>query len=295
MDENKKETALDAVEDTIGAVEDKAEEIVEAVEEAEDSVEEAVEEMAEELEEAIEDSILEEDSSEAEKYVSVTELINQVSSLKKKKLVWKIIAIVLAVVVLAGGVCSLVGAVKAYNPYNNMGYPNLSGLTVGNMTKFYGITMEDIIEEYSLPDDVKEDTYYDVIQYLAPTSMVIEMYGMDFETAKETLKFADSITPETPWGVAEDSMPLSVIIGDDEAALNEFIEHYSLKGDITGDTLWGKVRKQVLKKDYEDSLAPAEEADEEILSEDNVVQSELTEEELAEIMAYLESATDIVE
>ena len=277
MDENKKET-LEEITET-------AEETVEAVEETvEETVEEAVEELAEDFEEE------EEDSSEAEKYIEMPWLIDEITSLKKKNRTLKVLSSVLIVLIAAFGVFYAVRAIVNYNPYNNMGYPNVSSLTIENFARMNNITVDEVIEEFQLPADVKGNTYYDVLQYLMPTSVVLETsYNMDFETAKMNLNFNESITPETPWGVTEDSLPLSLLIGEGDA-LAEFVEFYSLGSDVTEDTLWGEVRREVLKAQYDNVVNPKEETPEELPQEDpEISDDQLTEEELAEIMAYLEA------
>lgn len=288
MDEKEKELLS-----TEEAVEETTEEAVEEIEETEEAVEEAVEEIEEAVEEAEggEEAEEVEDSTEALKYVDVTLLAKKVKALKIKNIA---LTVVLAIVILGIVAFSGIKMYINYNPYNHMGYPNTSALTIEEYARFNGMHVEDLKKELQLPEDVKNNTYLDVVNYIIPFGAFAENYGMDVETAKQTLQVADFVTAETPYGEALDTVPLSVYIGTGDA-LTEFIEEYELPDTVTEETLWGEVRRKVLMIEYKKAIAPKEE-EEVIVEEEPQVQStesqELTEEELAEIMAYLETATD---
>ena len=235
-------------------------EVEEAVEEA---AVEAVEE-AEAAEEAIEETLEEEaDSSEAEKYVDTMLLIDEVADLRMEnealkrtnKILKGVLKAIAAVVIVA---CVVFGGMTAYktfyNPYNHMGYYNISGMTLEEVAELNGMSVEQVKEMLHLPDDVKGDTYYDVIDFLVPVSYMTEMYGMSVDELKETLSLGDEITGESTWGEALDTMPLKVYLGGEDA-VSEFVAEYNLGDDVTGDTLWGEIRKTVNKIDYERYLA----------------------------------------
>lgn len=278
MDENKNEI-----------LEDAGEEIIE--ETADETVEDTVE-----IEEGT--TIFEEqDFSEAEKYVDVEKLVLENKSLKTKN---RVLSVILALIILAGAVFGGYKAYDNYNPYNKMGIPNTSGMTLKDMANMYGVTVDEVKSQYQLPDDVKDNTYADVVMYLAPVSLIVQIqFGMDFETAKETFKFGESITEDSSWFDAEATVPMSVYIGEGDV-LTQFIAEYNLPETVTEETLWGEVREQVLNFEYERANAPVEEVQEtenlEVpeLTEDGEPE-ELSSEEIAEILEYLENSTDVVE
>ena len=253
MDENKKDLLEEGTE-----LEDAVEEVTEVVEDAAEEVVEETEEVAEEIfEEA------EEDSSEAEKYLDTTLLIDEIAdlraenaALRKSNKIFKgifkaIVAVVVVVAIVFGG---LTAYKTFYNPYNHMGYYNISGMTLAEVAELSGMTVEDAKEMLNLPDDVKGDTYYDIIEYLVPVSDMAEMYGADVETLKQAFGLDESVTGDTLWGEAMDTMPLSIYCGGDELVA-DFIAEYNLGDDVTGDTLWGEVRRTVEKIEYERHLA----------------------------------------
>ncbi len=232
---------------------------------AEEAVEEAIEEVTEEMpEDAVEELfdneeqglIEEEDSTEAEKYVDTALLIEEVARLRKvnkalKGVLTGIIAVVLVIALAFGGMT----AYKTfYNPYNHMGYYNISGMTLEEVATLSNMTVEEAKDALRLPDDVKGDTYYDVVEFLVPVSYMAEMNGIDVETLKAAFSLDESITGSSTWGEALDTMPLSVYIGDEEL-IAEFIAEYNLGEEVNGETLWGEVRKTVNKIDYERHLA----------------------------------------
>lgn len=260
MDENKnvsEEIVEEAAEETVEAAEEVA--VKEAVEESAEAVTEEAADEAEAFEEGVVSFEEEEDSSEAEKYVSVERLIDENARLKTVNKILSGCLAVIAAVAIIFSVMKLAG--NFYNPYNHMGYPNFSGMTVDDFAEMYGFTLDEIKEEYNLPDDVKGDTYFDVIEYLIPVGTMADNYGVDFETMKEAFQFSDDITPESTWGEAYDSIPLSILVGEGEE-FEEFKENYGFGDEITTETPWGKVRKKVLKQDYEEYLAEQATADE---------------------------------
>ena len=259
MEENKNNEILE-----VGTVtaEEAVEEVEETVEEAVEELEEAAEakEATEEIEEYDEEV---EDSTEAEKYIDTNLLLDEVAelrveneALRKSNKVLKgvlksIVAVVIAVALVFGGMT----AYKTfYNPYNHMGYYNISGMTLEEVAEMNGMSVEEVKSMLHLPEDVKGDTYYDVIDFLVPVSYMTEMYGMSVEELKATLSLGDEITGESTWGEALDTMPLEVYVGGEEAVA-EFVAEYNLGDDVTGDTLWGEIRKTVNKIDYERYLA----------------------------------------
>lgn len=243
MDENKdiiEETLEEAVEETSEAAE---EAIAEEVEETEAVVEEALEEAVEEAEEAVEEEVV-------DPYVAV--LLKKIKSLK---LANRIMAAILAIIACVGLVF---GGIKVYenvyNPYNHMGYYNMSGMTIADVAEMNSMTVDEVISQLNLPRDVKPNTYYDVVEFLVPVSTMAGMYGADVETLKEAFGFGAEITGESTWGEALDSMKLVDYVGSEEL-VEEIIAEYNLDDSVTVDTLWGEIRPIVNKIDYERYLA----------------------------------------
>lgn len=256
MEENKNNEIL---EEGATEVEESVEEVVEPTDEAVEAIEEA----AKEIEEVYETAEEIEDSAEAEKYIDTNLLLDEVADLRVenealrrtnrvlKGVLKSIVAVVIAIALVFGGM----SAYKTfYNPYNHMGYYNISGKTLEEVAELNGMSVEQVKTMLHLPDDVKGDTYYDVIDFLVPVSYMTEMYGMSVEELKATLSLGDEITGESTWGEALDTMPLEVYVGGEEAVA-EFVAEYNLGDDVTGDTLWGEIRKTVNKIDYERYLA----------------------------------------
>ena len=253
MEENKNEILEEGITPEEEAVEETVEETVEEI------VEDVIEEAA--VEEAFEEA--EEDFTEAEKYLDTNLFIDEIAelrmeneSLRKSNNVLKgvlggILAVALAVILAFGGMTAYK---TLYNPYNHMGYYNISGMTLEDVAAMNNMSIEEAKEMLNLPDDVKGNTYYDVVEFLIPVSQMAEMYGADVETLKEVFSLGEEITAESTWGEAIDSMPLSVYLGSEEMVA-EFVAEYNLGDEVTGETLWGEIRKTVNKIDYERHLA----------------------------------------
>lgn len=170
----------------------------------------------------------------------------------KKKGKGKIVAITSVIVVLVAAVA--VYFIVFFNPYNHLGYTNVTGRTIGEIAEESGMTLEEFLAQYELPANMKANTTEAAAFYSIPTKIMAQMYGMDFETLKSSLQLGDEITEDTPWGEAEGSIKLSVYVGGEEE-LNEFKQEYGLGDDITGDTQWKDVRKVVEKKSLEAAQA----------------------------------------
>lgn len=246
MDENKdilndegEAPVDDAAEEALKAVEAVEEMVSEPAEEAkEDAVSESAEETSEEtasdpFEEAVAEAAPEENAAELEVP-------------KKKKSFVPFVIIAAGIVVLAAAL--FIGYKMTYNPYNHMGYINVSGKTIGDIAEEYGMTLDEFLAEYGLPADMRADTEETAASYMIPISKIIANYGIDFETFAEYYGFDESVTADTPWGEALDSMSLNDMVGEEN--LEEFIEEYELGDKVTGETKWGEVRRTVDKINY---------------------------------------------
>lgn len=257
MDENKNEILEDGAESPV----EESEDVNETTEAAENVLEDAL------VNDYTADTDNEEDaesSEDAEQYISKEMLLDEVivlrsknAALKKSNKTMKItLTAIAAAVICAVLIFTGIAVYKyVYNPYNHLGYYNISGMTLADVAEQNDMSLEEIRFELRLPDDVKADTYWDAVEFIVPASYMAQVqYGVDFETIKQAFQFGDEITGMSTWGEAMDTMPLSVYCGSEEDVA-EFVREYSLGDNVTGETLWGEVRKQVNKKQYEEYLA----------------------------------------
>ncbi len=248
MDENKK--------DILEELEDGTEEVSE---ETEDRETELLEDAYEALDDMGDDVEEETESSEAEQYVDVKLLIDEVAVLRRQNKLMKRIFKAMAAVVVA--VALFFGGVTAYrtfyNPYNNMGYYNMSEMTFADFSEMSGVSMEEAIIMYGLPEDLKADTYYDVVEFLIPLSYMAKINGVDVAVVKEVFGFGEEITDESTWGEALDSLTIDkyIELSGMEQTVEELISEYGLKSTVTGETLWGEVRGKINKVEYERFMA----------------------------------------
>lgn len=277
MDENMIPN-IDGEENTAPAVEETIEEVVEAAEEAaEESVEEATEEIVEDVEEAddVAEEVLEEAAEEVEEVLEdddVTIVFDETlepTEVKAKGKAGKIVAIaVVAVIVVAAVVLGLFKVLNR-NPYNEMGYVNVSGRTIAEVAEDAGVELDQFLANYGLPADMPANTEEAAAYYNIPVKYIAEMYGMDVVSLKEMLGLGDDVTEDTPWGIAEGKSPLSKYVGEDN--LESFKAEYGLGDDVTGDTLWGEIRNIVDSKTLADR-----EAQEQMDAEGGDAQDDLT-------------------
>ena len=222
MDENKNLENLEEV------VEEVAEEVVETAEEA---IEEATEEVAE-VEEAVVEA--------AEEIVSeAVEAVEEIIPAKKNKS-GVVVAIVLALAIVAA---ACVWFFMPKNPYNKMGYVDISGKTVQDLADQMGVSLADFLAQYELPADMPADTTESAAYYNIPVKIMAQMFGMDFATMKETLHFPEEVTEETTWGDAEGMVLLKDYVGEEN--LDAFKEQYGFGEEVTLETQWKDVRTTV--------------------------------------------------
>lgn len=265
-------------------VEETTEEMVEEAA-AEEVVEEAVaeelvsEETADDVLEGAED-ILEETFDEVfeddDMIVDAEEIVDFAKEVKSKGGAGKIVAIIVVVVAILAAAGFGVFKYLTRNPYNEMGYINVSGRTVEDVATSVGMSLDEFFAEYGLPADMPADTEEAAAFYNIPVSKIAEMYGMDMATIKEMLGLGDDVTENTPWGEAEGKAPLKKYVGEEN--IESFKAEYGLGEDVTGDTLWGEVRnivdqktleKQQAEKEAENAAAEGEDALEGEVAEDD--------------------------
>lgn len=243
------------------SISEQAEEVIEDIEDAAEDVAETVEDVAEDAVEAFE------------------EVIPDFEQPKKSSKTGLIVGIVIAVLVVAGVVLAGIkfNWVQYLNPYNRLGYINVSGRTIQDVADEAGYeSLSELLEEYGLPADMPANTTEAAAYYSIPFGKFAEMNGMDFETLKTSLGLGEDVTEETPWGEAESKITLEKYIGADY--LDEFKEEYGLGDDVTGETLWGEVRNTIDKKTLADRKAQAKESANAPESEQAVPTEDMTEE-----------------
>lgn len=224
----------------------------------EETTEVTEEEVTEETFDAVEDTADEEAEAETPEFEEIKPF-EEITAPEKKKSNAGIIALIVVLIVAilgVGGFC--VFKYLTRNPYNNMGYINVSGRTIQDVADAAGMSLDEFLADYGLPADMPADTEEAAAFYNIPVSKIAEMYGMDMATIKEMLGLGDDVTDDTTWGEAEGKAPLSKYVG--ESNLESFKEQYELGDDVTGDTLWGEVRNIVDQKTLELEKA-AEEAE----------------------------------
>ena len=215
-------TAEEVVEEVEETVEETAEVVEEAVEEATDTVEEAVEEATEAIPEEI----------------------------KKGSKKGAIIAVLVAIVIIVAAVAT---SMMDFNKYNKMGYVDISGKTIQDIADAQGITLQEFLEAYKLPEDMPGDTIEAAAYYTIPAGVIAEMNGLDFATLKTMLKLQDDVTEETPWGEAEGGILLADYIGGADK-VDAFKAQYGFGDEVTADTPWGELRNTVDAKALEQRL-----------------------------------------
>lgn len=146
------------------------------------------------------------------------------------------------------------------NPYNNLGYLNVSGRTMSDVAAEADMPLDELLEKYHLPADLPPDTYESAAYNMIPFGVIIEMNGFTgmetVESAKRVLELPDWITYDTPWGEAIDEAPLRAYIG--EEYLENFKAYYGLNDTVNGDTLFKEVRRIVDAKEKENVSSSAE-------------------------------------
>lgn len=146
------------------------------------------------------------------------------------------------------------------NPYNRMGYVDISGKTVQDIANTQGLTLEAFLKLYKLPEDMPGNTTEAAAYYTIPAGIIAEMNGLDFAALKDGLKLPENVTEDTPWGEAEGGITVADYIGGEDK-LAEFKEKYGLGDEVTGATTWKEVRNKVdtvTKKEREEGGTDSE-------------------------------------
>lgn len=264
MDENKNYNEVEEIEDVLPEETTVSEEV--ETEEAEVAAEEAVAEVAENAE------VTEEAPVEGEEAPVYEEVV-----VKKSKTGLIATIIILVVALLAGGAYA-VWYTMFSNPYNRMGYVDISGKTVQDLADQMGVDVPTFLAQYELPEDMPANTTESAAYYNIPVKIMAQMFGMDYATMKETLQFPETITEETPWGEAEGEVKLQYYVGEENLAT--FKEQYGLGDEITLDTQWKEVRNIVdsaqkeARLEQEKAMEEAAKEAEEAPSEDAPVEGE---------------------
>lgn len=309
MNENEFENVMPETEETI------ADEAVETVQEKE-----TVEELSDETVDTIQEGeIVEESTDEVMEDVAVqtddsisedTEAVEEIITEKKKT---KTPVIILAIVVIVALIATIICVSFGGNKYNKMGYANPSDRTIDQVCEELGITLEEFKKNYELPEDMTGDTEEMAAYYMIPVKVFSQMYGIDYATFKESYNIPDETTPSepttilgkikalfgiydiqpidenTPWGIVLDELTLANYVGEEN--IETFKEYYGITDEITGETKYKEIRKQVEAKEAElvAEANAAQEQDETETTDNAAVETE-TETEVSEDIQTEETA-----
>ena len=214
------------------------EEVVEEVVETEEAIEEVVEDATQETEKAVEENV------------------------SKKGKAGVIVAIVVAFLIV---VAAAVTSTMEFNKYNKL-YVDTSGQTLEDVVAMSGMTLEEFLQQFDLPEDMPASTSVTAAEYFIPTGKIAELQGANFEMMKAMFGFGDDVTAETPWGEAEGKIRVGIYVGEEN--LESFKAEYGLGDDVTADTLWGEIRNDVAKKINEKRLEQEKEMEAAMESQD---------------------------
>ena len=186
---------------------------------------------------------------------------------KKKNGAVAAIVTIVVILVVAAIVAAGYFIIKGRNPYNQLGYVNVSGRTIKDVSDEMGFaSVADFLKEYSLPEDMPEDTEEAAAFYSMPVSVICDMNGVTFDMLKELYEFNDDITESTPWGIAQGSVKISKLVMEED--FEQFKAENGLGDDITLDTPWGEVRNiveqkalEMMKKEEEEAKKRADESE----------------------------------
>ena len=156
---------------------------------------------------------------------------------------------------------------------NNLGYLNVSGLTVAGWCKENDMSFEKFIKDFCLPANITKDTYYDVAYYMMPVAVIAKSENTDFNTLKERYKIPDvievqvldddtyskikavfsgpqykkariEVNENTPWGIIYDELLIENCIED---SFEVFKAEYGFGNEITPQTKMKEVRPAMEK------------------------------------------------
>lgn len=195
---------------------------------------------------------------------------------------------------------------EGLNKYNQMGYKNVSGITIKEQADKEEMSLEDYKKTYGLPKDMPKDTYFDAAFNMMPIKvrLVIDEGETDFVTFKKNFKVPDyieiktkpsgfidriksifgkkqpitlEVTEDLPWGIVYDELTLEVVVGKDK--FDQFKKEYNLDQKVSLSTKYKEVRPII--------------EDEKIKQRDNAKKEEPTPEVQPEPEVLPETATQI--
>lgn len=159
--------------------------------------------------------------------------------------------------------------------YNNLGYANVSGMTIKDFCEKQGVDFETLRYQYNLPDTLTEDCYFDVVQYLMPISA-----NIDIETLKTQFGVSEvevdgkkyPVTADMPFGLVYDEITLFKLVG--ESGFDSVKEEYGFGDEVTEETKMKEVRAKMEKKDMENRIEE-EKAEAEAKAQEEALKEEL--------------------
>lgn len=167
--------------------------------------------------------------------------------------------------------------------YNNLGYANVSGMTIKDFCKEQGVDFETLRAQYNLPVTLTEDVYFDVVQYILPVSANIdpkllkENFGVS-EIEVDGKKYP--VTADMPFGLVYDEIALIKLVGED--GFEDMKAEYGFGDEVNEKTKMKDVREKMEKVDIQKRIE-----EEKAAAAEEEATDEMSEEEL---MAALEAA-----
>lgn len=175
-----------------------------------------------------------------------------VSASERKKLSWKVLVPVIAVIVLAMGIgaSKILYVTGIINPYEK-DYIDVTGRTAVELAKSKNMQYDKFLKEYGLPEDLPKSTSERAVYYNIPVGVFVKKTpGVEsFEELKADMGWDNSITEDTTMGEALDQTKLHYYVG--EESFERFKALYELPDSVTEDTLYGEIRNIVDAKDKE--------------------------------------------
>ena len=145
------------------------------------------------------------------------------------------------------------------NRLNNLGFLNVSGMTIADEAEEARMTMEVYRETFKIPENIPDDTFMEVAYNLQPVKRVAEDYEMSYEEFKKLYSIPEfvvresgekiPITEDMPWGVVRDELTVEGLM----LKLDDLRRAYGFGEEVSGETKWKEIRPDIEKKQLEKS------------------------------------------
>lgn len=132
---------------------------------------------------------------------------------------------------------------KSNSDLPESGYVDVTQRTISEVANDLGMTLDEYIEEYDLPENYPALASETEAMYTIPLTRMAKTYGMEFNEFIKSLNLPDDISPDTPWGKALNQITLGSYVGDGN--VDNFKEMYNLSDNVNADTLYGEILNDV--------------------------------------------------